>query len=104
MTRDFLLGMVMGTAVGGAVALLLAPQRGSDTREAIRQGTEDVLGQVNDVTQRVKDRTGQLLAQTREHATDAVEPGQSKRRNRSSMVRMRPLRTRHVPWTSSGKP
>lgn len=35
--REFLTGIVLGTAVGAAAALLLAPQSGQETREVIRE-------------------------------------------------------------------
>jgi gas vesicle protein len=40
---DFILGLLLGTAVGYAVALLFAPRSGAETQEMLRQQVEIVL-------------------------------------------------------------
>ena len=39
----FLAGLIVGIALGGAIAMLLAPQSGSETRELLRSRAEIIL-------------------------------------------------------------
>ena len=39
----FLAGLIVGIALGGAIAMLLAPQSGSETRELLRSRVEIIL-------------------------------------------------------------
>jgi len=52
--REFLLGMLMGSAIGAAVALLYAPQAGDDTREVLRQKASDAKDKAAGLAEGVK--------------------------------------------------
>ena len=39
----FLAGLIVGMALGGAIAMLLAPKSGSETRELLRSRVEFIL-------------------------------------------------------------
>ncbi len=39
----FLAGLIVGVTLGGAIAMLLAPQSGSETRELLRSRMEFIL-------------------------------------------------------------
>ena len=55
--RDFVVGMLVGSAIGAAVALLYAPQPGDATRDLIKQKAGDA-----------KDRAGELASAAKEKA------------------------------------
>ncbi len=42
-TLDFLGGLLLGALVGGAVAMLLAPQSGAATQAALRSRVDEVI-------------------------------------------------------------
>jgi gas vesicle protein len=56
--RDFVLGMLVGSAIGAAVALLYAPQPGDMTRDMIKQKAGEA-----------KDRAGELATTARDKAS-----------------------------------
>lgn len=55
--RDFVVGMLVGSAIGAAVALLYAPQPGDATRDMIKQKAGEA-----------KDRAGELASTAKEKA------------------------------------
>lgn len=74
---DFLVGLLVGGALGAAFALLYAPQPGDATRDLLKrkagdlQGTasdtyDKVKGQTTTIAAQVKDSTSSLAAQARE--------------------------------------
>ena len=46
--RDFLSGMVIGSAVGAVIGFLFAPKPGADVRRRIQQQTSDLTGSLRD--------------------------------------------------------
>ena len=54
---EFFTGLVIGGLVGAAIALLMAPQSGEETRAQIR-----------DASLELKDRTNEIIAEAREKA------------------------------------
>jgi gas vesicle protein len=66
--KEFVLGMLIGSAVGAACALLYAPQGGSDTRELIRhkgsEAKEKVAGVATNVKQTVTEKADQIRSST----------------------------------------
>ncbi|MBZ0156443.1 MAG: YtxH domain-containing protein [Alphaproteobacteria bacterium] len=61
-----LLSFLLGGMVGAGLALLLAPQAGTETRRRIREFTDDV-----------KDKTTDYISQTRDRVSSTVEKGKS---------------------------
>jgi gas vesicle protein len=59
--RDFVVGMLVGSAIGAAVALLYAPQPGDATRDLIKTKAGEA-----------KDKAGELASTAREKATTAA--------------------------------
>lgn len=47
-SKNLFLGMIAGIAVGAAVGVLLAPQKGKVTRRIIRRKGEDIVTDVSD--------------------------------------------------------
>lgn len=83
-TRDFLVGVVVGSAIGAAAALLYAPQSGAETRETIKLKTGEVAdrtgelaqqakGRITEAATQVKDRAGELAQQTGAKAGAVVD-------------------------------
>jgi gas vesicle protein len=71
--REFVLGMLIGSAVGAAVALLYAPQGGSDTRDLIRQKGVEAKDKVTGVATNVKQTVGEKAGQARATAGQWVD-------------------------------
>jgi gas vesicle protein len=82
----FLTGVVVGGLVGAAVALILAPQSGAETREQIRQkgielraqGEEtlaDARANVENVAAEARVRAEKLAAEARTRAEEAAKQG-----------------------------
>jgi len=80
---DFLVGLLVGSALGAALGLLYAPHSGDETRDTIkRKGIEikdsaaDVYDQVKDQTttiaSQVKDSAANLASNVKDSATNAV--------------------------------
>jgi gas vesicle protein len=72
---EFLTGFLLGTVVGAAVALLLAPQSGEDTRELIRDRGIELKGRATDLTDTGRKRAEELAEDARRRAEEARERG-----------------------------
>ncbi|MDH4136810.1 MAG: YtxH domain-containing protein [Anaerolineae bacterium] len=73
---EFLAGFVIGGLVGAAVALILAPQSGEETRAQIREkGIE------------LKDRAGELAVEARQKAEELSEEARKKAEELSAETR-----------------
>jgi gas vesicle protein len=73
---------VLGGFVGAAVALLLAPRSGEETRRLIamktREGADFITNRTKDMTEKTSgmiDRGKELLQQQRDQLTAALEAG-----------------------------
>jgi gas vesicle protein len=72
----FISGFMIGGIVGAAVALLLAPQSGEDTRTQIRDKGIELRGQVEQTASDARARAEQIAQEARERAEDIQERGQ----------------------------
>jgi gas vesicle protein len=70
------LSFLLGGAVGAGLALLLAPQSGSETRQKIRDIADDV-----------KDKTGEYVDQTKNKITSYVDKGKGYYDEKKSLVK-----------------
>lgn len=59
------LSLLFGAAVGGALALLLAPQTGKKTREMLKRTLDDAELDAVDFAQKARDQWGQGLEESR---------------------------------------
>jgi gas vesicle protein len=97
--RDFVVGMLVGSAIGAAVALLYAPQAGDATRDLLKQKAgeaKDKAGElattakekastvassigstVNEKAQTVRESAAGMVGQVKTTATDLVDKGRS---------------------------
>jgi gas vesicle protein len=64
-----LLGFLVGAAVGGALGILLAPDKGSETRRKIMEKGSDVgdalKGKFNDIVDGVKENFGKAKGEAK---------------------------------------
>jgi gas vesicle protein len=81
---DFVAGFVVGALVGTAVALLMAPQSGEDTRSLIRDKGLEIQERSVEMSAEARRRAADIQAQAKERAVDlqvkvkqAVEEGKS---------------------------
>jgi gas vesicle protein len=62
-----ILGLLMGSLIGAATALLLAPARGEEARRVVRSRAQPAAGKIRDIAAR--------LAKRNEAAPEEDEPG-----------------------------
>ena len=79
---EFFTGFLLGTVVGAAAALLLAPQTGEETREVIRERGIELQGRMGQTTEEARsraadaqDRSRTLLAEQKSRLQDAIDQG-----------------------------
>ena len=68
---NFLAGVGIGAIVGAAVALLLAPQSGVETREDLKKAAQDL----SKSTEEFRKRSSELLDTAKTKAKQAYEAG-----------------------------
>jgi gas vesicle protein len=56
--RDFVVGMLVGSAIGAAVALLYAPQPGDATRDMIKQKAGEAKDKAGEIASVAKEKAG----------------------------------------------
>lgn len=64
LTKGFLLGAIVGGAVGAITALLLAPKSGAELRKDIAETSQDIYGKASDYFQIVEEKVGKAVANT----------------------------------------
>jgi gas vesicle protein len=81
-TGGIVLSFLLGGIVGAGFALLLAPQSGRETRQKIRELTEDVKGKTMDYVEEVKgkvtgglDKGKEFYEDKKTMVTSAIEAG-----------------------------
>ncbi len=76
-SSDIMTAFLMGALAGGAVALLVAPDKGEVTRQRIRDGANNAYGRgkgwMRDTTGDLRDRVGDLASRTRDRVQDVSE-------------------------------
>jgi gas vesicle protein len=67
--RDFVVGMLVGSAIGAAVALLYAPQAGDATRDLIKQKAGEAKDKAGDMASTAKDKASELASTAKDKAS-----------------------------------
>lgn len=73
---SLLAGIGVGVLVGAAVALLLAPQAGEQTRAQLRESADDALGRLRDSMDDLRHRVDEIASSARGSLGSRSEPGQ----------------------------
>ena len=63
---NFLAGLGVGALVGAAVALLLAPKTGNETRDELKNISEDFVAKAGKVTKDLTESSQELLKKSKE--------------------------------------
>ena len=79
---NLLLSFLLGGLIGVGIGVLLAPQRGEETRRKIKKLADDVKDNVGEYTEEIKDKIGSIYEKGKEIVkekksliTKAVEAG-----------------------------
>lgn len=70
--QSFLVGAIVGGAVGAAFALLYAPKRGKELREDISTTVSDVSGRFASLLKKAKEAGEDLLEGEKEHISETM--------------------------------
>lgn len=82
----FLGGLIVGGLIGAAVALLLAPQRGEETREMMLQGGIELKQRAEQVAADLRGRAQEVAEESKGRINDAVDAArQAARRKRAGL-------------------
>ncbi len=73
--KDFLVGILLGTIVGAAVGLLLAPQSGEETREVLSDQARELSEKVKESSRQFVESSRDLLEQSKDQVADIVKRG-----------------------------
>lgn len=82
-----LAGMIIGAAIGTAVALLYAPKPGRDTRKDLTDRLDQMKHQVEETTKQVAEVAKARVADAKADLTRAVEIGRTAAESRASALR-----------------
>jgi gas vesicle protein len=68
----FVAGFIIDELVGAAVALVLAPQSGEETRTQIRERGIELRSRAEDLSQQARERADAIVAEARQRAEEIV--------------------------------
>lgn len=85
--RDFVVGMLVGSAIGAAVALLYAPQAGDATRDLISQKAGEAKDKAGEIAGTAKDKAVEIASTAREKASGVAGTISSTVAEKTSAVR-----------------
>jgi gas vesicle protein len=77
-TKDFLVGVLVGSAIGAAAALLYAPQAGSETRVMLKDKTSEVMDSAGQIAQQAKGKATEIASQAQTKVGEIKEQATSK--------------------------
>jgi len=94
---SFVAGIIVGGLVGAAVALLLAPQSGEETRTMIRDKSIEIKDRAVEVSQDAVARAEKALEDARVRADDAIVDLQSRTQELTRLAREKGILLRQPP-------
>jgi gas vesicle protein len=71
-TKGLAVGMILGGAIGAAIALLLAPKSGAELRRDIAERSEDLYGRASEFAGEQSKRFGEYVNEGRTKADEIV--------------------------------
>ncbi|RUT29668.1 YtxH domain-containing protein [Paenibacillus zeisoli] len=77
--KNFWLGALVGSVIGSAAALLLAPKKGSELRKDIADGARQVSDKSREVAGKVGEHTSEVINKVKDKAHDVVSSIQALR-------------------------
>lgn len=77
-TSKVLLGVLAGAAAGAVLGILLAPDKGSETRKKIMKAGEDYANNFKDKIDEVIDGVSERFGSVKEDAKNAINNGKAK--------------------------
>jgi gas vesicle protein len=69
---EFWLGLMIGATAGAVAGLLLAPQSGSETREAIKERAAELKGRAVEEARRLGEKVGGAVREKAEQVSSSV--------------------------------
>lgn len=72
---SFLIGLTIGGALGGALALILAPRPGEEFREQLRERGIDIKERASQMAEQVKELSRQAVEEQRARFQQAINEG-----------------------------
>ena len=60
-TSKVIMGFLVGAAVGGALGILLAPDKGSETRRRIKEKGADFGESISELGETIKDKVSEMV-------------------------------------------
>jgi gas vesicle protein len=82
-----MLGVLAGFAAGALVGVLLAPEKGTDTRKKLAKLGEDYAGDLNDKFNELKDQITEKLGSVQDDGMKIIEKGRNKVEDVKSQVK-----------------
>lgn len=86
---DFLTGMLLGGAIGYAIALLNAPRPGDETRAMLNDKSRELRDRAAETVQTTVDKTGKLVAEGRDRLGITVDETRNRVQDRVSDLKER---------------
>ena len=77
-TRDFFVGILVGSAIGAAAALLYARQSGIETRQQLKDKTNQALDKTNELASQARGRANELVSQAQTRVSDMTSQARTK--------------------------
>lgn len=71
-SRDFILGIVIGSVIGAAAALVLAPAAGSETRRVLRSRADEARARSAEMANQARDRASEVGRQVQDRVQDVT--------------------------------
>lgn len=88
-TKDFVIGVAIGSAVGAAAALLYAPQSGAETRQFIGEKADEVKVRGTEYAGIAREKASEAVDVTKQKAAALAEQATSKMRETTDQVKAR---------------
>jgi gas vesicle protein len=86
---DFLTGILLGGAVGYALALLNAPRPGEETRAMLNEKSRELRERARETVQTTVDKTGKLVSEGRERLNTTFDETRSRVTDQVSDLKVR---------------